>query len=134
MPGPPLAYAKAGPVCRGSGSGEGATAVACVRLCSTTVVSGGSYVASRRRSLERVDDRLAVTVDWGGMQGADAMVKLLSQPEPSTAVYAHSDEVALGASALHRFRRRAGGAIQIGWSPSLGWDNDHASSGRGCPD
>ncbi|MER5529819.1 LacI family DNA-binding transcriptional regulator [Streptomyces sp. NPDC002677] len=51
------------------------------------------------------DERLVVTVDWGGGQGADAMAKLLSQPEPPTAVYAHSDEVALGAI---RTLRRAG--------------------------
>jgi DNA-binding LacI/PurR family transcriptional regulator len=46
-----------------------------------------------------------ITVDWGGGQGADAMANLLSQPEPPTAVYAYSDEVALGAI---RTLRRAG--------------------------
>ncbi|WP_188189170.1 LacI family DNA-binding transcriptional regulator [Nonomuraea sp. SYSU D8015] len=52
-----------------------------------------------------IDDQLIVTVDWGGREGADAMAKLLSQREPPTAVYAHSDEVALGAI---RTLRRAG--------------------------
>lgn len=52
-----------------------------------------------------MDERLVVTVDWGGDQGADGMAKLLGQPEPPTAVYAHSDEVALGAI---RTLRRAG--------------------------
>lgn len=52
-----------------------------------------------------VDERLVVTVDWGGTSGADAMARLLSLPTPPTAVYAHSDEVALGAM---RTIRRAG--------------------------
>jgi DNA-binding LacI/PurR family transcriptional regulator len=46
-----------------------------------------------------------VTVDWGGRSGADGMSRLLSLREPPTAVYAHSDEVALGAM---RTIRRAG--------------------------
>jgi DNA-binding LacI/PurR family transcriptional regulator len=51
------------------------------------------------------DPELVVTVDWGGVRGADAMARLLSLREPPTAVYAHSDEVALGAM---RTLRRAG--------------------------
>ena len=51
------------------------------------------------------DASLAVTVDWGGLQGADAMSQLLGLRRPPTAVYAHSDEVALGAI---RTLRRAG--------------------------
>ena len=43
------------------------------------------------------DPSLVVTTDWGGDEGAVAMSKLLSLPELPTAVYAHSDEVALGA-------------------------------------
>jgi DNA-binding LacI/PurR family transcriptional regulator len=46
-----------------------------------------------------------VTVPWGGSHGADAMARLLSLRDPPTAVYAHSDEVALGAV---RTLRRAG--------------------------
>ena len=47
----------------------------------------------------------SVTVDWGGhCEGADAMAKL-GLREPPTAVFAHSDEVALGAI---RTIRRAG--------------------------
>jgi DNA-binding LacI/PurR family transcriptional regulator len=52
-----------------------------------------------------LDEQLVVTVDWGGSQGADAMAQLLSLKQPPTAVYAHSDEVALGAI---RTLRRAG--------------------------
>jgi DNA-binding LacI/PurR family transcriptional regulator len=51
------------------------------------------------------DASLATTVDWGGLQGADAMSQLLGLRQPPTAVYAHSDEVALGAI---RTLRRAG--------------------------
>lgn len=44
-----------------------------------------------------VDPELIVTNDWGGEQGASSMAQLLSLKNPPTAVYAHSDEVALGA-------------------------------------
>lgn len=56
-----------------------------------------AYYAALRGAGIPVGERLVVTVDWGGDQGADAMANLLSQPEPPTAVYAHSDEVTLGA-------------------------------------
>lgn len=52
-----------------------------------------------------VDPDLVATVDWGGEEGADAMARLLGLRHPPTAVYAHSDEVALGAV---RTLRRAG--------------------------
>ncbi len=52
-----------------------------------------------------IDEDLVVTVPWGGRHGADAMARLLSLRDPPTAVYAHSDEVALGAV---RTLRRAG--------------------------
>ncbi len=51
------------------------------------------------------DPELIVTSDWGGENGAESMARLLSLREPPTAVYAHSDEVALGAL---RTLRRAG--------------------------
>lgn len=51
------------------------------------------------------DPALVTTVDWGVEQGADAMSTLLGRPAPPTAVFAHSDEVALGAV---RTVRRAG--------------------------
>ena len=44
-----------------------------------------------------LDEALVVTCSWGGEAAAEAMARLLSQPEPPTAVFAHSDEVALGA-------------------------------------
>jgi len=53
----------------------------------------------------RVDPDLVATVEWGGEEGADAMARLLGLRRPPTAVYAHSDEVALGAM---RTLRRAG--------------------------
>ncbi len=53
----------------------------------------------------RPEPGLVATVPWGGEAGADAMAQLLSRPEPPTAVYAHSDEIAVGAI---RTARRAG--------------------------
>lgn len=44
-----------------------------------------------------LDERLVVSTDFGGEQGAEAMAQVLSIPDRPTAVYAHSDEVALGA-------------------------------------
>ena len=52
-----------------------------------------------------VDNRLVASVSWSAEHGADAMNQLLSLREPPTAVYAHSDELALGAM---RCIRRAG--------------------------
>ena len=52
-----------------------------------------------------VDPALVRTVDWGGEEGAAAMADLLRAGPPPTAVYAHSDDVALGAL---RTLRRAG--------------------------
>lgn len=43
------------------------------------------------------DPDLVVRVAWGGENGAAAMATLLSLRNPPTAVYAHSDEIALGA-------------------------------------
>ena len=70
-------------------------------------ISGRSnaYTSALRDAGIAVNDDLIVTVDWGGAEGADAMAKLLGLREPPTAVYAHSDEVALGAI---RTIRRAG--------------------------
>jgi DNA-binding LacI/PurR family transcriptional regulator len=64
-----------------------------------------AYYAALAEAGVAVDERLVVTVDWGGPSGADGMSRLLSLREPPTAVYAHSDEVALGAM---RTIRRAG--------------------------
>jgi LacI family transcriptional regulator, repressor for deo operon, udp, cdd, tsx, nupC, and nupG len=51
------------------------------------------------------DDDLVLTVPWGADEGAEAMGTLLGRPTPPTAVYAHSDEVAIG---VVRTLRRAG--------------------------
>jgi LacI family repressor for deo operon, udp, cdd, tsx, nupC, and nupG len=70
-------------------------------------ISGRSqaYYSALREAGIAADPSLATTVDWGGLQGAEAMSQLLSLREPPTAVYAHSDEVAVGAM---RTLRRAG--------------------------
>jgi DNA-binding LacI/PurR family transcriptional regulator len=70
-------------------------------------ISGRSqaYYSALREAGIAADPSLVTTVDWGGPQGAEAMGELLGSREPPTAVYAHSDEVALGAV---RTLRRAG--------------------------
>ncbi len=52
-----------------------------------------------------VDEELVAAVDPGGAGGARGMARLLGLREPPTAVFAHSDEAALGAV---RTLRRAG--------------------------
>jgi DNA-binding LacI/PurR family transcriptional regulator len=50
-----------------------------------------------------VRDDLVRDVDWGGLNTAAAMEAILDGGEPPTAVYAHSDELALGVMrTLHR--------------------------------
>lgn len=56
-----------------------------------------AYYAALAEADIAVDESLVVTVDWGGPTAADGMARLLSLRHPPTAVYAHSDEVALGA-------------------------------------
>lgn len=67
-----------------------------------------------------VDPSLVVTTAWGGGHGARAMARLLSLPEPPTAVFAHSDEVAVGAM---RTIRRAG--LRIPEDVSIVGIDDH---------
>ena len=64
-----------------------------------------AYYSALREAGIPADPGLVTTVDWGGLQGAEAMGQLLGLREPPTAVYAHSDEVAVGAI---RTLRRAG--------------------------
>jgi DNA-binding LacI/PurR family transcriptional regulator len=88
----------------------------------------GEQPAGRRLAYERalaeagqpVDPDLVVSVDWGGEEGADAMARLLGLRSPPTAVYAHSDEVALGAV---RTLRRAG--LRIPQDVSVVGIDDH---------
>ena len=62
-----------------------------------------AYYSALRDAGIAADPSLVTTVDWGGSQGAEAMSRLLSLREPPTAVYAHSDEVAIGAMrTMHR--------------------------------
>lgn len=44
-----------------------------------------------------VDEELVVSATWGSVQAGRSMGRLLGLKRPPTAVYAHSDEVALGA-------------------------------------
>jgi DNA-binding LacI/PurR family transcriptional regulator len=66
---------------------------------------GQAYYAALREAGIAADPSLVTTVDWGASHGAEAMGEQLGLREPPTAVYAHSDEVALGAM---RTLRRAG--------------------------
>jgi DNA-binding LacI/PurR family transcriptional regulator len=66
--------------------------------------SDAYYAALAENGID-ADPDLVVVGDWGGEQGAQGMSRLLSLRHPPTAVYAHSDEVALGAM---RTIRRAG--------------------------
>jgi DNA-binding LacI/PurR family transcriptional regulator len=77
------------------------------------------YEALERAGIE-VDPTLVVTAPWGGEHGAASMSRLLGHPEPPTAVFAHSDEVALGAI---RTLRRAG--LQPGHDVSVVGIDDH---------
>jgi LacI family repressor for deo operon, udp, cdd, tsx, nupC, and nupG len=67
-------------------------------------------VAGFHAQLERagIDDPNAVTVEWGIDGGARGMEMLLSEPSVPTAVFCHSDEVAVGAVLT---LRRAGIAV-----------------------
>ena len=56
-----------------------------------------AYYEALQEARVPIDEQLVVTGAWGGHHGAEAMAQLLSLPHPPTAVYAHSDEVALGA-------------------------------------
>ena len=67
-----------------------------------------------------VDPSLVVTAPWGGEHGAASMGALLGLRKPPTAVFAHSDEVALGAI---RTLRRAG--LQPGADVAVVGIDDH---------
>jgi DNA-binding LacI/PurR family transcriptional regulator len=64
-----------------------------------------AYTAGLERAGIPLDLSLFDRNDWGADAGAEAMERLLSLPEPPTAVLAHSDEVAFG---VLRTLRRAG--------------------------
>jgi LacI family repressor for deo operon, udp, cdd, tsx, nupC, and nupG len=81
--------------------------------------STGYYEALRDAGLV-CDPRLVVTSSWGGEQGAEAAAQLLSLPERPTAIYAHSDEVAVGAL---RTLRRAG--LRVPQDVSIVGIDDH---------
>jgi DNA-binding LacI/PurR family transcriptional regulator len=79
-----------------------------------------AYYAALAEAGLAADEDLVVTVDWGGPAGAHGMARLLSLRRPPTAVYAHSDEVALGAM---RTIRRAG--LRIPQDISIVGIDDH---------
>ena len=56
-----------------------------------------AYYAALADAEIPLDRDLIVSTPWGGEHGAEAMATLLSLRDPPTAVYIHSDEVALGA-------------------------------------
>jgi LacI family transcriptional regulator, repressor for deo operon, udp, cdd, tsx, nupC, and nupG len=64
-----------------------------------------AYHNALREHHLQADPQLVISSNWGGEEGAQAMARLISNAEPPTAVFAHSDEVALGAM---RTVRRAG--------------------------
>lgn len=60
------------------------------------------------------DPTLVVSAPWGSEAGARSMAQLLGLGSPPTAVFAHSDEVAMGAiRTLHRSGLRAGRDISV---------------------
>jgi LacI family transcriptional regulator, repressor for deo operon, udp, cdd, tsx, nupC, and nupG len=69
------------------------------------------------------DPNLFVRVPWGAEGGAEGMERLLSLPEPPTAVFAHSDEMAFGAM---QTLRRAG--LEIPRDISMIGIDDHPVS------
>lgn len=79
-----------------------------------------AYYEALERAGIAVDPSLVVTADWGGENGAESMSRLLGHAEPPTAVFAHSDEVALGAI---RTLRRAG--LRPGHDVSVVGIDDH---------
>ena len=81
--------------------------------------SDAYYDALAENGIEPLPE-LVVTADWGGEHGAHSMGQLLALSQPPTAVYAHSDEVALGAI---RSVRRAG--LQIPGDISVVGIDDH---------
>jgi DNA-binding LacI/PurR family transcriptional regulator len=83
-----------------------------------------AYYSALEHAAIPVDPQLVVRVDWGGEQGAEAMGRLLSVKKRPTSVYAHSDEVALGAI---RTIRRAG--LRVPEDISVVGIDDHPLAG-----
>jgi LacI family transcriptional regulator, repressor for deo operon, udp, cdd, tsx, nupC, and nupG len=67
-----------------------------------------------------IDPELVQTSDWGGEQAAASMAALLSLRSPPTAVYAYSDEIAVGAL---RTLRRSG--LRVPEDMSIVGTDDH---------
>src|SRR3954469_9560231 len=83
-----------------------------------------AYYSALEEAAIPVDRQLVVRVDWGGEQGAEAMDQLLGVKNRPTSVYAHSDEVALGAM---RTIRRAG--LRVPHDISVVGIDDHPLAG-----
>ena len=85
----------------------------------TSTRSPAYFEALEEAGIE-IDPTLIVTAPWGGEHGAASMGRLLGHKSPPTAVFAHSDEVALGAV---RTLRRAG--LRPGLDVSVVGIDDH---------
>jgi LacI family repressor for deo operon, udp, cdd, tsx, nupC, and nupG len=83
-----------------------------------------AYYSALEEAAIPADHQLVVRVDWGGEHGAEAMGQLLAVKNRPTAVYAHSDEVALGAI---RTIRRAG--LRVPHDISVVGIDDHPLAG-----
>ncbi|NUS43991.1 MAG: LacI family DNA-binding transcriptional regulator [Mycobacteriaceae bacterium] len=92
---------------------QGHTRIGMIR---TESVEGGHWDSDRDRyrgyraqlaeaNLSALRDH-EISVPWGIDEGAEAMQRLLSLPDPPTAVFCHSDEIAAGA--LRALRHEAG--------------------------
>jgi DNA-binding LacI/PurR family transcriptional regulator len=86
---------------------------------SDTLRASGYHRSLAAAGIGTADD-LMVTVPWGIDGGARAMEALLQRAEPPTAVFAHSDEVAMGA--LQTLRRAA---VQVPQRMSVVSVDDH---------
>ena len=67
------------------------------QLWPTDVARTLGYLDALTQARLVTDDEYLVTTPFGVRNGIDAMQKLLALPEPPTAVFAHSDEIAFGA-------------------------------------
>ena len=83
-----------------------------------------AYYSALEEAAIPVDPQMIVRVDWGGEHGAEAMGQLLTVRNRPTSVYAHSDEVALGAI---RTIRRAG--LRVPEDISVVGIDDHPLAG-----
>ncbi|MCZ7545586.1 MAG: LacI family transcriptional regulator [Anaerolineae bacterium] len=91
---------------------------------SKTFVRYQSYVAFHARKGIPLDDALVVDCDFSDQAGFEAMKRLLSLPEPPSAVFAANDILAIGAlKAAQAMRRRVPEDVSI-----VGMDDIYAAA------